>query len=124
MLAAVRQCVAPDRAAPRSSCCSLCPPTAAYAHPQHRSAALRLTSSKMSCYDDYLPMTIKLKTWLRLRGAISALALAMGWLSVPFSLASREPDVCEMECCVSEGHCCCAARKPFVKGHVPGADGR
>jgi len=64
-------------------------------------------------------MTIKLKTWLRLRGMTAALALALGWLSVPLSLASWEPDVCEMECCIAEGHCCCATRRAYVKGHEP-----
>src|SRR5215475_2592887 len=64
-------------------------------------------------------MTIKLKTWLRLRGMAAALALALGWISVPLSLATWEPDVCEMECCVAEGHCCCATRRAYVKGHEP-----
>ncbi|HKQ80233.1 MAG TPA: hypothetical protein VJ810_41455 [Blastocatellia bacterium] len=64
-------------------------------------------------------MTIKLKTWLRLRAAVAALALALGWLSVPLSLASWEPDVCEMECCIAEGHCCCATRRAYVKGREP-----
>jgi len=64
-------------------------------------------------------MTIKLKTWLRLRGLVAALALALGWISVPLSLASLKPDVCEMECCIAEGHCCCATRRAYVKGHEP-----
>src|SRR5262245_15572261 len=64
-------------------------------------------------------MTIKLKTWLTLRAAVAAVALALGWLSVPLSLASWEPDVCEMECCIAEGHCCCATRRAYVKGHEP-----
>jgi len=64
-------------------------------------------------------MTIKLKTWLRLRGMAAALALALGWISVPLSLATWEPDVCEMECCVAAGHCCCATRRAYVKGHEP-----
>jgi hypothetical protein len=64
-------------------------------------------------------MTIKLKTWLRLRAAVVGLALALGWLSAPLSLAFWEPDVCEMECCIAEGHCCCAARHAYVKGREP-----
>jgi hypothetical protein len=64
-------------------------------------------------------MTIKLKAWLRLRAAIAALALALGWLSAPLSLALWEPDVCEMECCIAAGHCCCATRHAYVKGHEP-----
>jgi hypothetical protein len=64
-------------------------------------------------------MIVKLKIWLRLRAAIALLALALGWIAVPLSLAASEPDVCEMECCIAEGHCCCAARRPYVKGHEP-----
>jgi hypothetical protein len=64
-------------------------------------------------------MTIKLKTWLRLRAAVVGLALALGWFSAPLSLASQEPDVCEMECCIAEGHCCCAKRHAYVKGREP-----
>jgi hypothetical protein len=64
-------------------------------------------------------MTIKRKTWLRLRAAVAALALALGLLSAPLSLAFWEPDVCEMECCIAEGHCCCATRHAYVKGHEP-----
>jgi hypothetical protein len=64
-------------------------------------------------------MTSKRKTWLRVRAAVAALALALGWLSAPLSLASWEPDVCEMECCIAAGHCCCATRHAYVKGHEP-----
>ncbi|HEU0173844.1 MAG TPA: hypothetical protein VFV58_06240 [Blastocatellia bacterium] len=64
-------------------------------------------------------MTIKLKTRLRVRAAVAALALAIGWLSMPLSLAFQEPDVCEMECCIAAGHCCCARRHAYVKGHEP-----
>ena len=73
----------------------------------------------MSCYDVHLSMTVKLKTWLRLRAAVAAMALALSWLSAPLSLASWEPDVCEMECCIAEGHCCCATRRAYVKGREP-----
>jgi hypothetical protein len=64
-------------------------------------------------------MTIKLKTWLGLRAVVVALALALGWLSAPLSLVFWEPDVCEMECCIAAGHCCCAKRHAYVKGHEP-----
>jgi hypothetical protein len=67
-------------------------------------------------------MTIKLKIWFRLRVAVVTLALALGWLSVPLSLITWEPDVCEMECCIAEGHCCCATRHAYVKGHEPKPD--
>ncbi len=64
-------------------------------------------------------MIVKLKIWLRLRAAVAVLALALGWISTPLSLAAIEPDVCEMECCIAEGHCCCAVRLPYVKGNEP-----
>lgn len=64
-------------------------------------------------------MTIKLKSWLRLRAAVAVLALAASWISTPLSLATIEPDVCEMECCIAEGHCCCTVRRPYVKGNEP-----
>ena len=64
------------------------------------------------------------KIFTRLRVAAVVFALLLGWLSPTLRLMASEPDVCGMECCVAEGHCCCAARKHFVKGHVPGADGR
>jgi hypothetical protein len=60
----------------------------------------------------------------RLWVATTAIALLLGWLGPGMRLAASEPDVCEMECCVAKGHCCCAAQKHFVKGHVPGTDGR
>jgi hypothetical protein len=64
-------------------------------------------------------MAIKMKIWLRLRAAVAVLALALGWLSVPVSLATWELDVCEMECCIAVGHCCCATRHAYVKGREP-----
>jgi hypothetical protein len=50
---------------------------------------------------------------------MATLTLALAWLSVPLSLAAWEPDVCEMECCIAEGHCCCATRHAYVKGREP-----
>ena len=59
----------------------------------------------------------QLATW---RAILAALALLTTSLSPALSLAaSADLDVCAMECCVAEGHCCCAARKPWVKGHKP-----
>jgi hypothetical protein len=64
------------------------------------------------------------RVFTRLRVAAAVFALLLGWLLPALPLLANEPDVCSMECCVAEGHCCCATRKPFVKGHIPGADGR
>ncbi len=50
---------------------------------------------------------------------LAALALLIASLAPAISLAVSEPEVCEMACCVAEGHCCCAARKPWVKGQNP-----
>ena len=55
-------------------------------------------------------------TW---RAIMAALALLVTSLSPAISLAASEPEFCEMACCVAEGHCCCAARKPWVKGRRP-----
>ena len=59
----------------------------------------------------------QLATW---RAIIAALTLLLTSLSPAISLAASEPEFCEMACCVAEGHCCCAARKPWVKGQNPG----
>ena len=64
------------------------------------------------------------RVFTRLRVTAAVITLLLGWLAPTLPLAASEPDVCAMECCVAEGHCCCAARKHFVKGHVPGADGQ
>jgi len=64
------------------------------------------------------------RVFARLRAAAAVFALLLSWLSPALRLMATEPDVCGMACCVAEGHCCCAKRKHFVKGHVPGADGR
>ncbi|HKX32700.1 MAG TPA: hypothetical protein VJ302_33750 [Blastocatellia bacterium] len=64
-------------------------------------------------------MTINSKKRFRLHGAAVALALIVGWLSAPLSLIAWEPDVCEMECCIAEGHCCCATHHAYVKGREP-----
>src|SRR5262249_61739429 len=64
------------------------------------------------------------RVFARLRAAAAMVALLLGWLAPELPLLANEPDVCGMACCVAEGHCCCAKRKHFVKGHVPGADGK
>src|SRR5919198_5444722 len=64
-------------------------------------------------------MTTRSKIGLRLAAMTATLVLALSWFSVPLSLAVWEPDVCEMECCIAAGHCCCAARHAYVKGHEP-----
>jgi hypothetical protein len=64
------------------------------------------------------------RVFTRLHATAAMFALLLGWLAPVLPLTANEPDFCSMECCVAEGHCCCAARKPFVKGQVPGADGQ
>jgi hypothetical protein len=58
----------------------------------------------------------QLATW---RAIFAALALLLTSLSPAISLSASEPEFCEMACCVAEVHCCCAARKPWVKGQDP-----
>ncbi|MBL8172381.1 MAG: hypothetical protein JNJ50_29750 [Acidobacteria bacterium] len=49
--------------------------------------------------------------------ALAALALLLlSWSASPVSLLASEPDYCAMECCVADGHCCCASRKLYVAG--------
>jgi hypothetical protein len=79
----------------------------------------KLTSFGTGRYNSLTKMFQNSKFHLRMQVIATALALAISWLSAPLSMAAMEPDVCEMECCVAEGHCCCAARRPFVKGHEP-----
>ncbi|MDQ3009154.1 MAG: hypothetical protein M3X11_00400 [Acidobacteriota bacterium] len=50
------------------------------------------------------------------RAAIALLLLLLGWVATPVSLLAQERDTCAMECCMAEGHCCCATAKPFVEG--------
>src|SRR5262249_17634893 len=54
------------------------------------------------------------------RGMVAAVALLVTTLSPSISLFASEPEFCEMACCIAEGHCCCASRKPWVKGQKPG----
>src|SRR5262245_25481856 len=65
-------------------------------------------------------ISIRAKWKVRLRASVAALALALGSISVPISLAAQSPDVCSMECCVAAGHCCCTPRHAYVVGQKPG----
>src|SRR5262245_29992207 len=67
-------------------------------------------------------MAKKFKQMEVLRVVFLALSLLFSALSPVLALSASEQDVCEMACCMAEGHCCCAARKPWVKGQKP--DGR
>jgi hypothetical protein len=60
----------------------------------------------------------------RLQAFVMAFALMLAWVSPVAPLMANEPEFCSMECCVAEGHCCCAERKPFVEGNLPGSDGK
>ena len=50
---------------------------------------------------------------------LMALSLLFSSLSPALALSVSQQDICEMACCVAEGHCCCATRKPWVKGQKP-----
>jgi hypothetical protein len=66
-------------------------------------------------------MINKRQRWMNsIRAAAGAMLLLFNGLAAPVSLASIEPEFCSMECCVAEGHCCCAARKPWVVGQKTG----
>lgn len=56
---------------------------------------------------------------MRLRGACALFALLIGLLSAPITLAFDSPDICSMDCCVVEGHCCCNPGHAAVKGQTP-----
>jgi hypothetical protein len=60
--------------------------------------------------------------FVRLRAASALLALLLGWLSAPASLAISSPDACSMACCVEKGHCCCTPRHASVIGQAPDAN--
>jgi hypothetical protein len=51
-----------------------------------------------------------------IRATVGAMLLLFNGLSAQVSLTSSESEFCSMECCVAEGHCCCATRKPWVAG--------
>ena len=57
------------------------------------------------------------KPFIKIRAAFSILAILIGALAAPTALAMQtEENVCAMACCITEGHCCCKAKKAFVKG--------
>ncbi|MBS1790698.1 MAG: hypothetical protein JST85_23475 [Acidobacteria bacterium] len=57
---------------------------------------------------------------INLKAAGTLLIFLMSWISVPAALVAQQSDVCSMECCVAEGHCCCAAPKLWVEGQNHG----
>lgn len=67
---------------------------------------------------------VRKRIFTRLQASAVMFALLLGWVSPVTPLMANEPDFCSMECCVAEGHCCCAERKPFVEGRLPGSDGK
>jgi len=64
-------------------------------------------------------MVKKVKQMAVWRVVFMALSLLFSAVSPALALSVSEQDVCEMACCMAEGHCCCAARKPWVKGQKP-----
>jgi hypothetical protein len=57
------------------------------------------------------------KFLMRVRALLGVLTILFGGLSAPTVLALQtEENVCAMACCITEGHCCCKAKKAFVKG--------
>ena len=70
-------------------------------------------------YHAFSAMVTALQKRIIKRRAVGAvLALLLGWLAPVVSLASSEPDVCSMSCCVAAGHCCCTPRHVRVVGQV------
>ena len=57
---------------------------------------------------------------INLKAAGALLIFLMSWSVVPIALVVEQTDVCSMECCVAEGHCCCAAKKLWVEGQDHG----
>jgi len=62
---------------------------------------------------------LRWRQWAKvnLRAAGALLIFLFAWSALPVAMLAQESDVCSMECCVAEGHCCCATHKPFVEGH-------
>ena len=63
-------------------------------------------------------MVIRASRFARLRALCAALGLLLGALAAPVALASNAADVCAMDCCVAEGHCCCNPRRAHVEGET------
>jgi hypothetical protein len=55
----------------------------------------------------------------RLRALCGVIALLIGSISAPISLAGMSSDVCSMACCVEDGRCCCSPPRASVKGQAP-----
>ncbi len=55
---------------------------------------------------------------INLRAASALLIFLLSWIAVPAPMLAEHSaeEFCSMECCVADGHCCCAASKPFVEG--------
>jgi hypothetical protein len=55
---------------------------------------------------------------INLRAAGALLIFLLSWMAVPAAMLAHQDseEFCSMECCVADGHCCCAAAKPFVEG--------
>lgn len=77
--------------------------------------------SPKSCDRMALPMKAALQRLIlvRLRAAIALVMLAAGWASAPLVLAFEPSNACSMDCCITEGHCCCNPPKPSVEGQPP-----
>lgn len=69
-----------------------------------------------------LRVTHPVKIWraINWQAAFVLMLFLLSWSAAPVSLFATEPDVCSMECCVAEGHCCCAAKKLWVEGQNHG----
>jgi hypothetical protein len=54
---------------------------------------------------------------VKLRASCALLALLLGAVFAPVTLATQaSEEVCAMSCCIAEQHCCCKPAKPAVKG--------
>lgn len=53
---------------------------------------------------------------INLRAVAALLFFLLSWLAPSAALWEQPLDYCSMECCVAEGHCCCASQKLWVEG--------
>lgn len=70
-------------------------------------------------YDEPPMIGTRQNRMARLRALGAVIALLIGSIFAPVTLAGRSSDVCSMACCVEEGHCCCSPQRAFVKGQAP-----
>ena len=57
---------------------------------------------------------------MRLRALVGAVTILLTTLAAPVALATQTNDnICAMECCVSDGYCCCNPSKSYVEGQLP-----